>query len=299
MKVKKFISIAAALAALVSCTGNKDLEPLMENLFLCLSCKPYPTKAADPDPVLISDYNILVYNCFNVLEYYEYVPEREAAVEVVHSVELLRGQPCTILAAANLGYPLGALSWEEAMSFRHYLAYPDQYSHGIPMAAIRHCTAEGARIDIPLERLMAAVDVYIDKSGLDADVNLNVKEICVGNCPRAVKPFSPGKAMEFFPSGFSKSGRELYPLERGEAVRLYLLENLAGENPSSYIEIKSSYRSTTLHNKAGESLVYRFRLGQEEEYNVGRNTLYKVVVRPTGDGLSQGDSWRIDTSGLE
>lgn len=293
--VKKHISLLAALA-MISCTGNTVPQYSSQDTLLCLSSKPLFFKSPDPDPVLISDFNILIYNAHGVLEESVFVPERELT-EAFYSTTLMAGQPFTVLAAANLGYALGNLTLEEALSFRHYLAYPDEYSHGIPMAAVYEGEAPEPVVKIGLERLMGAVDVRLDKSGLDTDVKLTVKEIRIGNCPVWAMLFSPGKAVQFFSNGFSLSGTALYPLDRGEAVRLYLLENLSGENPSSYVEIKSVYSSPECHTAAGEYLIYRFYLGDGDTYGIGRNTIQSVVVRPSGDGLS-GDSWRVDKSAL-
>lgn len=295
MNVKKYTRLL--LAALVSCTGNTDHPIPTQESLICLSCKPISVKSSDPDPVLISDYNILIYNCFGMLEESIYVPEREMA-DASYRTTLLRGQKYTVLAAANLGYPLGNLTLDQAMAFKHYLAYPDEYSHGLPMAAVLEEVTGESVINVRLERLMGAVDVKLDKSRLNAGIDLSVKEILVGKCPRSAALFSPGMAVQYFSSGFSRTGMDLNPLDRGEAVRLYLLENLSGDIPSSYIEIKCSYRSTGYNTKAGEYLIYRFYITDGDTYGIGRNTIQSVVVRPIGDGLS-GDSWRVDKSALE
>lgn len=295
-KPKKYISVLL-LAALVSCTGKTDHLFSTTHLVLCLSCKPLSVKSPDPDPVLISDYNILIYNCFGILEESAYVPERELKESAFYRTTLLDGQNYTILAAANLGHALGNLTLKEAMAYRHYLAYPDEYSHGIPMAAVWEGTVSGDNINIRLQRLMGAVDVCLDKSRMNPEVELSVKEIRIGKCPMSATLFSPGTAVQFFPGGFSRSGLDLNPLDRGEAVRLYLLENLSGDVPSSYIEIKSIYSSPQWHTRAGEYLIYRFYIGDGDTYGIGRNTIHSVVVRPSGDGLS-GDSWRVDRSAL-
>lgn len=295
MNVKNYTELLL-VAALVSCTGKTDPQiPLQESLF-CLSGKPYSVKSADPDPVLISDFNILIYNCFGVLEESVYVPERELT-EAYHQTTLLSGQNYTVLAAANLGYALGNLSLKEAMGYRHYLAYPDEYSHGIPMVAVREGVEPAGVIDLRLERLMGRVDVRLDKSRLDPDVELSVKEIRVGKCPMSATLFSRGPAVQYFSSGFTLAGIGLNPLDRGDAVRLYLLENISGDVPSSYVEMKCTYKSDRYRTKVGEYLIYRFYIGDGETYGIGRNTIQSVVVRPSGDGLS-GDSWRVDKSAL-
>ena len=295
--VKKYTKLLL-VAALVSCTGKTDPPIPIQESMICLSSNPLSIKSEDPDPVLISDYNILIYNCFGVLEESVYVPERELVEKAFYKTTLLGGQSYTILAAANLGYQLGNLTLKEALSCRHYLAYPDEYSHGIPMAAVLEDVSPGEIVDIRLERLMGAVDVRLDKSKLDPDVALGVQEIRIGKCPMSAMLFSPGAAVQFFPGGFSRSGMDLSPLDRGGAVRLYLLENLSGEVPSSYIEIRCTYSSPKCRTKVGEYLIYRFYIGDGETYGIGRNTIQSVVVRPIGDGLS-GDSWRVDKSGLE
>ena len=297
MNVKKYIKLLL-VAALVSCTGKTDpVIPYQESI-ICLSCKPLSVKSADPDPVLISDYNILIYNCFDVLEESVYVPEREMTEEVNHKTILLKGQRYTVLAAANLGYALGNLTLKEALASRHYLAYPDEYSHGIPMVAMLENVSAADIVNIRLERLMGAVDVRLDKTRLDPDVALVVNEIRIVKCPMSAMLFSPGAAVQFFPGGFSRSGMDLNPLDRGGAVRLYMLENLSGDVPSSYVEIRSTYSSPKCRTRVGEYLIYRFYIGDGNTYGIGRNTIQSVVVRPTGDGLS-GDSWRVDKSALE
>ena len=265
---------------------------------ICLSCKPYSVKSPDPDPVLISDYNILIYNCFGLLEESVYVPERELVEEAFHRTTLLKGQSYTILAAANLGYALGELTLKEAMELRHYLAYPDEYSHGIPMAAVLEGVAADDVIKLKLERLMGAVDVRLDRSRLSPDVTLAVQEIRVEKCPMSATLFSPGVAVQFFPGGFSRSGLDLSPLDSGKAVRMYMLENISGDVPSSYVELKCTYSSPRHRTRVGEYLIYRFYVRDGDTYGIGRNTIQSVVVRPSGDGLS-GDSWRVDTSGLD
>ncbi|MBO4467201.1 MAG: hypothetical protein J5745_03740 [Bacteroidales bacterium] len=265
---------------------------------ICLSSKPYLVKSPDPDPVLISDYNILIYNCFGILEESVYVPERELVEEVFHRTTLLKGQSYTILAAANLGYALGVLPLNEALQFRHYLAYPDEYSHGIPMAAVLEGVAATDVITLRLERLMGAVDVRLDRSRLNPDVTLAVDEVCIGKCPMSATLFTTGAAVQFFPGGFSRSGLDLSPLDRGKAVRMYLLENISRDVPSSYVELKCTYSSPRHHTRVGEHLIYRFYIRDGDTYGIGRNTIQSVVVRPSGDGLS-GDSWRVDTSGLD
>lgn len=267
-----------------SCTGKPDLQSVCFHAYSIL------LKSADPDPVLISNYNILIYNSFGVLEEKAYVPER--SFRASYPARLIRGETYTVLIAANLGYELPEMSMDDVLSYRFHLAYPDEYSHGIPMAAVREITVDNESETILLERLMGRIDVALDRSMLDEDVSFVVSELRIGNCPSSAGLFKPVPDATYFPEGFVKSGNGTYPLERGESVSLYMLENPAAD---SYLEARISYHSESWHSMAGKYLVYRMKLGPVE-----RNSSYPITLKPRGDGLGDGsDGWRIDRSGLE
>lgn len=289
--MERYRALVTCLLILLSCTEAPDRMKV--NMLVKLSFIP-GTRSSDPGSVQISDYNILVYNSFGILEKSVYVPEREFSGLASAQLTLLEGTRCTVLAAANLGYELPALSLEQALEYRYHMAYPDEYSHGIPMAAVWEGKAVDGCIEIPLERLMARVDISLDTRALDDDVSLDVREICVENCPSAVSPFSENRAREFFTDGFSKSGRELDALANGSSVSVYLLENIGGEKPS-YIELKSSYHSDSYHTKPGEYLIYRFLIG---DGTVERNAVYRVNIKPEGSGLNR-DGWDTDKGGIQ
>lgn len=294
--MKLFKAVAVLFISITSCTGEGPVGPFHTSF--CLH-SPFMFKSSDPDPVLISDFNILIYNCFGVLEESVYVPEREMGTEAGYETELLAGGDYTVLVAANLGYSLGKPELEQALELKHFFAYPDEYSHGIPMAALLENVRPGGVVEVRLERLMAAVDISLDTDYLDPDVQMTPVEVRIGKCPSSVRLFSPGKANTFFSGGFVRTGRELDDLNRGGKVRLYMPENLSGDIPSSYIEMKTAYYGSSGHSKPGEYLVYRFYLGGDGSYDVCRNTLYSYVVRPVGDGLSSEDGWRVDRGGLD
>ena len=296
MRKNLLLRISELALLLISCTVENGSGPVRSTF--CLSPL-ILTKTPDPDPVLISDYNILIYNGCGVLEESVFFPEREAEAVKTYRTTLLSGGTYTVLAAANLGYALGELTLEAALGFRHHLAYPDEYSHGIPMSAVVEGVPSGEVVQIRLERLMAEIDISLDRSMLDPDVQLTPVEVRIGMCPQWASLFSPSTAENFFPGGFVRSGRDLDGLNRGERLRLYMLENLSGDRPSSYIEMKSAYHGPGGHSKPGEYLVYRFYLGSEGSFDIGRNTLLSFVVRPVGDGLSSEDGWRVDRGGID
>ncbi len=234
-----------------------------------------PTRAADPDEVRISDYNLLIYNAFGDLEEKVYVPARALQLQdghIEYSTALLREVPYTVLAAVNLGYELPCLSMDQAREYRHHLAYPDEYSRGLPMAACLEETVLGERVELPLERLMARIDLQVDYSALPDDVKWLVREVTVGNCPSSVTPFAPSTAEDRFTRGFRKEGRELAPLNERKPLSFYLLEDHSGK---AFLEIKTEYHSPKWHSAPGAYLSYRVELGA-----VTRNTCYGITVTP-------------------
>ena len=277
------------------------------------------SRAGDPDDSLISDYNIFVFNSFGQLEDRSYVPVREYEGGNVHHItRLVREAPYDVFVAVNLGYRLECNSLEELLEYRYHLAYPDEFSKGIPMAGWRRMAVAGDErsISVPLERLMARAIVSLDRSALDSGVQLKVERISVGACPSSVRLFGESKARsreDLFLRGYTKSGSEADALNREQSpgmsfpLALYLLENCQGPIPESrmttmgevcsWVELELQYRSASMSNAPGKSLVYRFRLGEGEDRSVKRNSSYSYVLRPSGDGLGDG-SWNVDSGGI-
>ena len=137
------------------------------------------------------------------------------------------------------------------------------------------------QMSLQLERLMARMDLRMDRRELEADVLLKVTEVSIGNCPSSVSLF-PGSGVETasqtFQQGFTLKDAEVDALNRDSAdvlsgtVSLYLLENV---NPTheSFLEIKAQYHSPDYHTTPGEPLTYRVPLGE-----VRRNTVYPIIV---------------------
>lgn len=315
------------LLLLTACT----LSQREELALVILPPERLSTRSENPDETRISDCNILIYNCFGQLEEQSYIPWREmpADGDVTFHSTLLGAAPYTILAAANLGYQLHPASLEEALSYRHYLPYPDAFSQGMPMAVrLDGVRPSGGRpVTLRLERLMARIDLSIDRTALDADVSFQVQSVRVGGCPRSVCLFTGSKAEtadDVFPDGYWKDGISADSLNRDAELgrslplSLYLLENRQGDllenvetdsgkvfaegryrEVCSYLELRARYRSDSWYSRPGGQLVYRFYLGERRNnFDVQRNTRYRVTVRPEGDGLSE-DSWRVDKEALE
>ena len=289
-----------------------------------------PTRSSLPDDRLVSDINLLIYNAEGLLEERRYLTARQFTVQdggIPIKTLLLTGVAYDIFVAANIGYPLPALSREEVEAYRYYMAYPDEYSRGLPMSARLDGFMSGgeAEVRIPLMRTMARIDLVLDRTELRSDVTFLVTSVTIGNGPSSVRLFGDSKAesaTQVFSGGFTLDGLQVQALNIDRSpgvsgtVSLYLPENLQGdlldtddetekhftEGPygrvCSYLEIRGSYHSDTWHTRAGEPLIYRFYLGDGPgNFDVCRNTACRVTVHLQGTGLEE-DGWRVDKSRL-
>ena len=318
------------LSLVIGCT-SWDRDDGCEDTVLVLDPQGgIPTRSSLPDDRLVSDINLLVYNAEGLLEERRYYPARQLSVSdgtVRIGTSLLTDAAYDIFVAANIGYALPALSREAVETYRYHMAYPDEYSRGLPMSGRLDGFVSGgaAEVRIPLVRTMARIDLNLDRTLLDSDVTFQVTSVVIGNGPSSVTLFGDSKAesaTQVFANGFSLDGRQVQALNIDQSpgvsgtVSLYLPENLQGDLLStddesgkyftegrygqvcSYLEIRGSYHSDTWHTRAGEPLVYRFYLGDGPgNFDVSRNTACRVTVHLEGTGLGE-DGWRVDKSRL-
>lgn len=282
-------------------------EPSREVSITLLAPEPH-TRSGDPEESLITDYNLFVFNSFGLLEKKVYVPRREYSSDAPScTARLLKDAPYTILAAANIGYELRLGSIDEALSYRYHMAYPDEFSQGMPMSAcmMEAVAGKDSMIEVHLERLMSRVDLRVDRRSLNEDVSLRVLSVEVCNQASSVVLFGESRVEawgQLFTGGYSKTGEQVYNLNHetldgmSGAVPLYLLESVSGGLVQPYIEVKADYHSSTCHTRPGEVLIYRFYIN-EDEGNM-RNTVYPIILKPSGTGLECQDGWRLDKSAL-
>ena len=324
------LSLFSLFFVLVACTRT-ETPPVPVCIALVPPGEP-PTRAKDPDEDLITDYNLFIFNAFGLLEEKVYASSRQVQSEngvVLHHTRLMQHVPYTILAAANLGYELPCRTLAEAKAYRYHLAYPDEFTPGMPMAAVldQVSVGEDGQFSLPLKRLMARIDLQIDRTALDQNVDFTVRSVKIGGCPSSIQLFNASSKAEsrehIFNEGFTKKWQEVDALNREISVgmsgvtRFYLLENRQGDllehvateqgkvfennryqEVCSYIEIKADYHSPQWTSKRDGYLIYRFYLGENlNNFDVERNVCYRITVRPEGDGLRE-DSWRVDKSGL-
>lgn len=272
--------VLSVFILLAACTRGEPDNMFIETTLILGSGESLSTRADMPDEVKITDWNLLIFNIFGDLEEHVYVPSHPSN-SLSYSTRLLRGVPYTILAAANLGYQFPVHCLSDAREYRYHLARPDDYKNGIPMAVVLEEVLPTEQMSLRLERLMARIDVRMDRRELEADVLIKVTEVSIGNCPSSVSLF-PGSGVETasqaFRQGFSLKDAEVEALNRDGAdalsgtVSLYLLENV---NPTheSYLELKADYHSQDYHTDPGEPHTYRIPLGE-----VVRNTVYPIIV---------------------
>ena len=305
--MKHDCTILLQLLLLAACTRMPAPESLCPTTIVFSDGMP-ATRALDPDQERISDLNLLIFNHGGQLEEKIFVSGRKLQYldgKPCHRTQLLKGVPYTFLVAANLGYELPCRTLDQARAYRYYMAYPDEFSSGIPMSALAEMQpGEEEVLEIPLERLMAKVELSVDRQSLDEDVQMIVRQVKVGNCPSSVQLFGESTAQGFFPNGFLRDWSQADILNRNGSLPLYLLENIQGERPvpsrteCSFIEIKWEYYSGSYHTRPGEYLVYRFFLQENPgDYTVRRNVRYLIIVKPEGSGLGE-NGWRVDQTSL-
>lgn len=327
------VAAAICIAAAAACSNTGTMDNECHGIVrISIPGNSMTSRSEDPEEYLVTDMNIFIFNAEGLLEEHVYLD----ASDLVHSgdsyiygTDLIIGCTYSVYACANAGYPIEATSAGDLDRYRYYLVYPDDYRAGIPMSGVtgNHVLTSDGTIPVMLERVMAKVSLCIDRSGLSDGVGFHVKKVTVGACPKSAYLFRESWAEtedDIFRAGFSKESDDIYALNtdtgfgRSGSICLYLMENMNGDllgagipddekvldsdDPRSrlcsYIEIEADYLSDTFFTIPGESLVYRFYLGEDNgNFDVRRNTCYNICVKPEDDGLT-GDSWRIDTAGI-
>lgn len=278
------------------------------------------TRAAEPDQDKITDANIFVFSSDGFLERSEYIKGTECSLPLVY------GRDYDIFACVNFGYKLGLRTLEELQALDFHLAYPDEYTTGIPMCGEVHGVRAGGPIKLPLTRMMAEIRLSMDRNSLDDGVDMTVRNLRIGNCPKKCRVFSESgveRAEDCFTVGFSRNSAECRilnsALDNGKSseLSLYMLENVHGRFPGgaetdsdkvlaeterlagvcSYIEMELDYLSR-YHYSSDGCLRYRFYLGESRnDLDVRRNCRYHITVTPEGDGLKD-SGWRVDKTDL-
>lgn len=314
------LRIALYTAVLLSC------DPLTEQATVTINFyeAPVALRSVSPDEDKITDISLMIFDEAGNAEDCIWLSKGQMSC----CRDLLVNKKYTFCACANFGHQVYADHIDELQEICFYIAYPDEYKEGIPMAAIKETViTEDCEVGICLQRLMAKISLKMDRSRLDEDVEMYVRSVRIGNCPRYVRPFTDSRIEDgddAFPVGFLLNDLQTadlnYSIGKGlsKEVSLYLFENMQGQSDipldidsekifdkydhrrdiCSFIEMEIEYLSD--EKVSGEKgLIYRFYLGEDRNsFDVIRNTHYHITVIPENDGLKE-DSWRVDKSGLK
>ena len=301
MKKRLFIKTATIIctAALSTMSCIKIIEPEAKTRFgrMRLDTQAMTTVRSEaPDETLIKDANIFIFdrdrNLLQKIYMDKYKPEG-------YEVDIRRNKKYEVFVCCNLGYEVEAEDYETVRSLRHYIAYPDDYKGGMPMAAhiVDAVANSHDELVIPIRRAMAKVSIRIDRSRLTDDVKWEVKNVKLGGCARYVSLFSanvPSDQSAFFPLGYiidNGAINRLNASDKGmsETIDLYMMENLIDDTNKEncpYVEIKVLYESSKSYTPGDKSLTYRFHIqNPDNNYYALRNTWYRFRITPEQDGL--------------
>ena len=324
MERKRLVRCAVLmLSVLISACENPDSEKSYAEVRIGFRQKEFSTKAIEPDENTIHDANILVFDRNGMLEYAIWCDKTDIADGI--ELKLLDGKEYRFMACVNFGYEITATTLEEMIEHRYHMAYPDEYQRGIPMSADTGliCIENDSQITLDLKRMMSKISLRIDRRKLSETVEMKVRSVTIGNCPKSASVFKSNTVEgldDCFSLGFHRNAEECTPLNQladkgiSKEISLYMFENIQGsfsktdiiqdsekvfekDDPRqyscSYIEILMDYVSPQWKS-IEEGLIYRFYLGEDKNnLDVERNCHYRITICPENDGLSE-DSWRVD-----
>ena len=329
-KLLKHVTAGLGIFTLCSCTSAHISSHISErtDVEIRLVQGDVDTKALEPDGMMVTDINLLIFDSNGNAEECIWKTGKEHKELLTQHVSLVKGKVYSFYACANFGYRIDIQDIDGLKDMICHLAYPDEYQSGIPMCAGTEDILIGSHssISMNLERLMAKISLRMDRSRLDPDVRMDVISARIGNCPRNTKVFQTNSLSgkeDSFSLGFIRREGECQVLNSENGNRLsgylslYMLENMQGEisedeiedcekvfadndprrNTCSYIEMEFSYSSEKMYS-LDKGLIYRFYLGEDSSnLDIERTCHYRISICPEGDGLSDG-GWRVDKEGL-
>lgn len=311
LKIIKLMALTAVIACGCSLSEG-DVLPVAVT-FHIENGGYFPRAGNVAPPQGIWDLNLYVYDAYGLPEihdYYQFEPHKEGDFDL--PVEIVGGKCCNVFALANLGYKTPDFAMEDLLSKRFFMAYPDEYSHGMLQSGmLADYTVKGDEtVALVLDRAMAKLSLKIDRSNLDRDVDFHVSSVKVGNCPKSFCAFAPtalSGADDAFKEGFALGGAQTGRLNRSDSkgmsdeVSLYMLENrpeVPEKTLCTYIEMSMDYLSDKYYTPGDKPLIYRFFVNEKGDFDVCRGCHYHVTATPHGNGLAGEDSWRVDKSGV-
>lgn len=238
-----------------------------------------------------------------------------------------------IANAKNLNYAdVGTIEDLKTLSFATDGVNPEL----IMVGGEYDCSPTGnALVEAKLTRIYSMVTVKIDNQ-LDRNKNIEITPISLKlmNVPKNGNLFQENKitSSNESQSGYSISNGDGIDLsDHKNAIPFYLYENLqpdgknagggqkdktpadydlgtpesvikSSEKKCSYIEVEALYiKNGAPHGAGSGTITYRFFLGEDavNNFQVFRNTWYKVTLTLHGDGGKDENTWRVDTDLLQ
>lgn len=259
------------MVLLAACTRSSQGDTAKSSLILCVD-EVVATRAVSPEETLISDCNILIFNPYGDLEERVFIPSRSLRMRdgrFRYDVRLLRDVPYTVLCAFNMGYALPAMTLPQAREYRFFLAYPDEFTHGLPMVALCENTVPGDSLHLKAKRLVARIDLEVHKDEVPEGVVFKVTDVEVTGCPSSATLFPGSVVRETFSRGYVHTCDGF-----DHPMSLYVLENL-GEGTA--LDIRVQYQGPDFNTPPGDKLHYRIPLPPLE-----RNFIYPIIVKAGG-----------------
>ena len=287
----------------------------------------YISKSMNPEENAIHNVSIFVFDSAGMLV--KSIWSDSGCSSEGFTLELLSGKEYRFFACVNFGYRFSPEDLEDLLDHRFHMSYPDEYKEGIPMTGDTGFLRieDGDQVSIELTRMMAKISMRIDRRKLSDDVEMKIRSVRIGNCPKSAKAFRASSVEnhdECHSTGFYRNAEECSPLNEmaetgiSKTISVYMLENMQGkfsetdipkdcdkvfdrydlrQETCSYIELSIDYISSDWESQ-DKGLIYRFYLGEDRNnLDVERNCHYRITVCPEDSGLNE-DSWRIDKSDL-
>ena len=233
-------------------------------------------------------------------------------------VDLNAGSSYNVYAVANVGEVEPSVSESDFVSKLVLdISSVTDMEEFLPLAGcVRQVTVsrQEQRVAVTLERLVSKILFSLDRSALDG---LEVTSVRLCQSPVRVRPFADGGSAAGYVTevadGDYCTDEDISALNEGEEVNFFALENCQGVllpdngDPSAkiplfldykadlctYLEVACRFDGTGL---CEGDVTYRLYLGQDActDFNVLRNSVLRVSLCLTVDGLKNGVSWRVD-----
>lgn len=322
MKISRIITVLllTMVPLLCSCSQeqNTKTEPAdkaSERIEFVLENTAVQTKGAavTADQNAVKDVTLVAYTDKGVLSDCRYFRGDEEMFLMLN-----KAADHTVYAIANIGDISSRIgvSVSSLNNLSEKVSWESINAKGFPMSGSAKYAKGSSSVRIPMERLLAKVTLTID-TDWPSGTSFKLKKVTVGNTNSVLSLFSPSAATK---AGDLMTGD--YSVTMGTPMTFYLPENMHGDllasNNDPYRKNKEqlvakghsgkadlcSYMDVVLtqndtYGVSGERK-YRFYIGRDNtrNFDVERNTDYRITLRLTSDGFNIQDNWKVDNGGV-